>query len=47
MWTFAYRDGWIHGWFDRDEVRAQFPSGVTRVVRSVHAAKCLLTRARW
>lgn len=44
MWTIKYRNGWIHGYCDRDECRVQFPDYSTRTVKSLRAAKLALAR---
>lgn len=45
MFTVGYKGWWIHGHFDRDEVQFQSPSYEVRKAKSIHAAKCLITRS--
>jgi hypothetical protein len=44
MLTWKYKGCWIHDSFTAGEVLVQFPDYTLRRVRSVHAAKCLITR---
>ena len=45
MLTFKYKGCWIHNSFKAGaEVVVQFSDYTFRRVRSVHAAKCLITR---
>lgn len=48
MFTIGYKGHYIHGYFDRDACKVQLVvAGVTRLsrtVKSLHAAKCLITR---
>ena len=41
MFTIAYKGYYIHGYFDRDEVRVD-----GQTYRSLHAAKCYITRSK-
>ncbi len=44
MFTLGYKGWFIHGHFDRDEVRVQSPTHEFVTAKSVHAAKCIITR---
>jgi hypothetical protein len=48
--TIRYKTGWIHSHYDRalrkECIQVQFQDLSTRNVRSVHAAKCAITRAK-
>jgi len=44
MFTIRYRDFYILGYFDRDEVRVTDGLGCQFVARTMHAAKCRVTR---
>lgn len=44
MFTHAYKGGFIHGWFDRAEVRYQLPGEyVIRTAKSYRAAQIRIT----
>lgn len=44
MFTVSYRGWWIHGWFDRNEVRVQSPDFVSTRKPSVRAAKAFIRK---
>lgn len=44
MFTFRYKGWYIHGHFDREEVRVQSPDRQVFTAKSIHAAKCVITR---
>ena len=46
MWTIAYKGYWIHGYAERGEciVTASNLLAVSRPFKSLHAAKCWITR---
>lgn len=44
MWTISYKGFYIHGYCDRDECKVQLVSQMLRTVKSLHAAKCLITK---
>ena len=44
MHTFGYKGWWIHENFNAGTVRVQTPDYDQIPVKSVHAAKCLITR---
>ena len=46
MHTFKYKGWWIHENFTANEVTFQSPSHDVRPAKSVHAAKCLITRLK-
>jgi hypothetical protein len=48
MWTKQYRGWWVYGYRDREEcfVTAPDHSVFYKRVRSMHAAKCQITRAQ-
>jgi len=47
MWTKQYRGWWVYGYWDREECLVSAPdhSVFYKRVRSMHAAKCHITRA--
>lgn len=45
MWTVNYKGFWIHGYVDREQCQVQSP-GSTVKVKSLHAAKCFITRQK-
>ena len=46
MWTIKYKDGYIHGYHDREVCRVSFVDGTVKHYRSLHAAKLAITRRR-
>ena len=44
MWTINYKGFYIHGYCDRDEVSVQHEGFETNYFKSMHAAKCAITR---
>ena len=44
MHTFGYKGWFIHENFTKNEVRVQSPTYETFPAKSVHAAKCFITR---
>lgn len=48
FYTIAYRRGWIHASIANrsapEVFRVQYHDGTTRPARSLHAAKCILSR---
>lgn len=45
MWTIEYKGAYIHGYFDRDECRYTWANCIPRTCKSLHAAKCRITRS--
>jgi predicted secreted protein len=44
VFTLSYKNWFIHGWCDREEVRVQSPDFQFTVAKSVFAAKAFITK---
>jgi len=44
MWTIGYKGYWIHGYTNKDCCRIQFGFDTFREMKSLHAAKCYISR---